>query len=63
MVLALTSPLTLVKDVAKYITSLLTPLTSFKAEVKANTIFALTFDACQKCGKSNFSHSGLKNIR
>ena len=34
MVLALTSPLTRVKDVAKYISSLLTPLTSVK--VKSN---------------------------
>ena len=34
MVLALTSPLTRVKDVAKYISSLLTPLTTVK--VKSN---------------------------
>ena len=33
----------------------MTSLTRVKGEVKANTIFDLTFDACQKCSKSNFS--------
>ena len=32
-----------------------TSLTRVKGEVKANTIFDLTFDARQKCRKSNFS--------
>ena len=32
-----------------------TSLTRVKGEVKANTIFDLTFDSCQKCSKSNFS--------
>ena len=32
-----------------------TDLPNVKGEVKANTIFDLTFDACQKCSKSNFS--------
>ena len=32
-----------------------TSLTRVKGDVKANTIFDLTFDACQKCRKSNFS--------
>ena len=32
-----------------------TSLTRVKGEVKANTIFDLTFDACQKCSKPNFS--------
>ena len=32
-----------------------TSLTRVKGEVKAKTIFDLTFDACQKCSKSNFS--------
>ena len=40
-----------------------TSLTRVKGDVKANTIFDLTFDACQKCRKSNFSsrvkHGGV----
>ena len=36
-----------------------TSLTHVKGDVKANTIFDLTFDACQKCRKSNFSSREL----
>ncbi|CAH3033482.1 unnamed protein product, partial [Porites lobata] len=41
MVLALTSPLTCVKDVAKYITSLRTPLTSVKSKYDRYTFTTL----------------------
>ena len=36
-----------------------TSLTRVKGDVKANTIFDLTFDARQKCRKSNFSSRAL----
>ena len=44
-----------VKGVSKEVIYLATSLTRVKGEVKANAIFVLTFDACQKCSKSNFS--------
>ena len=43
-----------VKGVSKEVIYLATSFTRVKGEVKANTIFDLTFDACQKCTKSNF---------
>ena len=50
-----------VKGVSKELIYLATSLTRVKGEVKANSIFDLTFDACQKCSKSNFSSHAFIN--
>ena len=44
-----------VKGVSKEVIYLATSSTRVKGKVKANTIFDVTFDACQKCSKYNFS--------